>query len=205
VHGQDLNIWLTRSSTTPETLVPRVLRLFAPICDALSSIHSLGLVHRDLKPENIRITFAREPKILDFGLTKPLQEGVTAITRTGGLVGTALFMAPEQCLAGKVDHRADLYSLGALLYWATTGQPPFISDDIMQVIEQHLRHAPIRPSAFNPAITHELETLILSLLAKNPAQRPQSAAIVRDALLEFLEDDVFLERPDTPTSYRIVR
>ena len=205
IHGQDLNVWLSRSTTTPDTLLPRAIRLFAPIADALSSIHSLGLIHRDLKPENIRITFAREPKILDFGLTKPLDHAITAITRIGGLVGTALFMAPEQCLAARVDHRTDLYSFGALLYWATTGQPPFISDNIMQVVEQHVKHAPIRPTAFNPEITPALEDLILALLAKNPADRPQSAAMVRDALLEMLEDDVLLERPEPPANFRIVR
>jgi eukaryotic-like serine/threonine-protein kinase len=184
VQGRDLQHWL--SKTPP---LEQVVSVFAAIADALEHVHQIGLVHRDLKPENIRVDFHGRPKLLDFGLTKPIENNMTAITRMGALVGTALFMAPEQCRAGLIDARTDLYSLGALMYTSFTGQPPFLGDDAIQVMRQHLEAPPIRPTALNPNLPPVLEALILSLLAKNPAERPQSAGYVRDLLRALVPPD----------------
>jgi eukaryotic-like serine/threonine-protein kinase len=184
VQGRDLQHWLSKNPP-----LEQVVSVFAAIADALEHVHQIGLVHRDLKPENIRVDFHGRPKLLDFGLTKPIENNMTAITRMGALVGTALFMAPEQCRAGLIDARTDLYSLGALMYTSFTGQPPFLGDDAIQVMRQHLEAPPIRPTALNPNLPPMLEALILSLLAKNPAERPQSAGYVRDLLRALVPPD----------------
>ena len=184
VQGRDLQHWLSKNPP-----LEQVVSVFAAIADALEHVHQIGLVHRDLKPENIRVDFHGRPKLLDFGLTKPIENNMTAITRMGALVGTALFMAPEQCRAGLIDARTDLYSLGALMYTSFTGQPPFLGDDAIQVMRQHLEAPPIRPTALNPNLPPVLEALILSLLAKNPAERPQSAGYVRDLLRALVPPD----------------
>ena len=184
VQGRDLQHWLSKNPP-----LEQVVSVFAAIADALEHVHQVGLVHRDLKPENIRVDFHGRPKLLDFGLTKPIENNMTAITRMGALVGTALFMAPEQCRAGLIDARTDLYSLGALMYTSFTGQPPFLGDDAIQVMRQHLEAPPIRPTALNPNLPPVLEALILSLLAKNPAERPQPAGYVRDLLRALVPPD----------------
>jgi eukaryotic-like serine/threonine-protein kinase len=184
VQGRDLGHWLGKNPP-----LEQVVSVFAGIADALEHVHQIGLVHRDLKPENIRVDFHGRPKLLDFGLTKPIENNMTAITRMGALVGTALFMAPEQCRAGVIDARTDLYSLGALMYTSFTGQPPFLGDDAIQVMRQHLEAPPTRPTALNPNIPPMLEALILSLLAKSPAERPQSAGYVRDMLRALVPPD----------------
>jgi eukaryotic-like serine/threonine-protein kinase len=184
VQGRDLGHWLSKSPP-----LEQVVSVFAGVADALEHVHQIGLVHRDLKPENIRVDFHGRPKLLDFGLTKPIENNMTAITRMGALVGTALFMAPEQCRAGVIDARTDLYSLGALMYTSFTGTPPFLGDDAIRVMRQHLETEPIRPTKLNANIPPMLEMLILSLLAKDPAERPQSAAYVRDMLRTLVPPD----------------
>ncbi len=181
VRGQDLSDWLgTRPSFS------EITRIFVGIADALSAVHAQGVIHRDLKPENIRVTDQGEAKLMDFGLAKTL-EGSVALTKAGAMVGTALYMAPEQCRGAQLDYRADLYALGAVLYWALVGQPPFVGDSIVQVIMQHLQQAPVPPSTHNPDVPEALEKLCLTLLSKNPNDRPSSASSVRDALMRALE------------------
>jgi tetratricopeptide (TPR) repeat protein len=181
VRGQDMSNWLgTRPSFAD------IARVFAGVADALSAVHAQGVIHRDLKPENIRITDQGDPKLMDFGLAKTL-EGSVALTKAGAMVGTALYMSPEQCRGTQLDYRADLYALGAVLYWALTGQPPFLGDSIVQVIMQHLQQTPVPPRTHNPEIPEALEKICMTLLSKNPNDRPSSAQSVREALLRALE------------------
>ncbi len=181
IKGQDLSDWL---GTNPD--FPTITRIFVGIAGALGAVHAQGVIHRDLKPENIRVTTDGQPKLMDFGLAKTM-EGTVALTKVGAMVGTALYMAPEQCRGAQLDYRADLYALGAVLYWALTGQPPFLGDSIVQVIMQHIQQAPVPPTTRNPAIPEALENICLAMLSKNPAERPSSAEAVREALLRALE------------------
>ena len=190
VRGRDLSEWLEDSASDGQPSVKpdvaAITRVFADIAAALGAVHAQGVIHRDLKPENIRVTPADRAKLMDFGLAKTL-EGSVALTRAGAMVGTALYMAPEQCRGAAIDYRADLYALGAVLYRALTGRPPFEGDNIVAVIMQHLQQAPQPPRHFNALIPESLERLCLALLSKNPAERPGSALAVREALLAILE------------------
>ena len=176
VRGTDLNdVVATRPST--EALI----HVFIDIAGALGAVHATGIVHRDLKPENIRVTPEGRAKLMDFGLAKSL-DGTVALTRAGAVVGTVLYMAPEQCRGAALDYRADLYALGAVMYWAFAGRAPFIGEGLAQVVMQHLQTPPTPPRFFNDSLPDALEKLILALLSKNPAERPASASAVADAL-----------------------
>jgi tetratricopeptide (TPR) repeat protein len=181
IKGQDLSEWLGSKPDFPE-----IAKMFAGIAGALGAVHAKGVIHRDLKPENIRVTTQGEPKLMDFGLAKTM-EGTVALTKAGAMVGTALYMSPEQCRGAQLDYRADLYALGAVLYSALTGQPPFMGENIVQVIMQHIQQAPMPPRQKNPSIPEALENICLALLSKNPNERPSSAVAVREALLRALE------------------
>jgi len=160
------------------------------IASALAAAHARGIVHRDLKPDNIFLVpdpdmpTGIRPKLLDFGIAKVAEAargGEATKTRMGSVMGTPTYMSPEQCRgAGEVDHRSDLYALGCILYEMVTGRPPFVSDGVGEIIGMHLFMAPVPPSHVVPGISANVESLAMSLLAKNPGERIQSAAeIVR--------------------------
>jgi tetratricopeptide (TPR) repeat protein len=184
VRGTDLNDWLKHNPP-----LEKLIEVFAGISSALSAVHAQGIVHRDLKPENVRVTEDGNAKLMDFGLAKSL-EGSVALTREGAVVGTVLYMAPEQCRGQQLDYRADLYALGAVLFSALTGRPPFVGEGIVQVIMQHIQSAAPAPKTFNPNIPESLNALVQQMLAKNPLERPQSALAVKEALLASLAVNV---------------
>jgi tetratricopeptide (TPR) repeat protein len=157
-----------------------VLRIGEELCHALEHAHERGVVHRDLKPGNVWLTEDGSARLGDFGLALSLDR--SRITQEGMMVGTAAYMPPEQALSGEVSVRSDLYALGAVLYEMVTSRPPFLGDDVVAVISQHINTAPVAPSWHNPEIPRALEGLILRLLAKDPSQRPASAAAVRKEL-----------------------
>src|SRR5215204_4798898 len=165
----------------------RVVAIATQICAALEHAHDNSIVHRDLKPDNILLSGTGESsnvKLADLGLALPAY-GVR-ISRVGVIVGTAAYMAPEQALGQTVDGRADLYALGILLYELTTGRVPFTGDDPLTIVSQHV-HAPVvPPRVLRPDLPRGLETIIVRLLAKDPAQRFSSAAETRLALLDCL-------------------
>ncbi|UCC76468.1 MAG: serine/threonine protein kinase, partial [Anaerolineales bacterium] len=143
------------------------------ICAALDHAHAHGIVHRDLKPENVQIARDGTAKLTDFGLARSV---ASRMTTEGTIIGTVFYLAPELALGRDFDGRADLYALGAMLYELTTGRLPFVADDPVAVISQHL-HAPVvPPRAKNEQIPPALDALILRLLAKEPHDRPASAA-----------------------------
>ncbi len=149
------------------------------ICSALEYAHGQGIVHRDLKPENVIYCAESLVKLSDFGLARPVASRVTS---TGQISGTVFYLAPEVALGEKYDGRADLYALGVMLYELTTGRLPFSAEEPLAVITQHI-HAPVVPPRLrNEAIPPRLESLILNLLSKSPAERPASAAEVQRAL-----------------------
>jgi len=158
----------------------QVLDIAESVCQGLEFAHGKGVIHRDLKPGNIWITEDGLVKIGDFGLA--LVEDRTRLTRHGMMLGTVLYMAPEQATGGTVTFQSDLYSLGAMLYEMVTGRPPFIGDDAVSIIGQHLNTPPVSPSWHSPDLPAGLEALILRLLEKDPQSRPASISEVKQAL-----------------------
>jgi serine/threonine protein kinase len=153
------------------------------VCSALGAAHAKKIVHRDLKPDNIFLVpdpesaTGERPKLLDFGIAKLTDVGLAGGgTKTGAVMGTPTYMSPEQCKGtGQVDHRADLYSLGCIYYELLCGRPPFIEEGAGELIGAHLYVQPASPRTHQPGISVESDKLIMSLLAKNPDDRPQTA------------------------------
>ncbi len=167
--------------------VGRLVRIAAQMCDALEGAHRLPIIHRDLKPANVMLLAAGRDlvKVLDFGLAKSLapDASTTTVTSAGALLGTPTFMPPEVANGDSVDARADLYSLGCILYAMGTGRPPFVTDSIPEMIAMHgLQPAP--PMTGVPA---PVARVIDRLLKKDPDARIQTAALVREALEAAVE------------------
>jgi serine/threonine-protein kinase len=168
---------------------PEAILFAHGIASALKAAHKVGVIHRDLKPDNVFLVPDPDggpdrTKVLDFGIAK-LAEPTTSgrkHTETGSLIGTPLYMAPEQArAAGTIDHRADLYSLGCILYHMLVGRPPFIADGGGEIIALQMFGQPEPPSRL-AAVTPQMERLVLRLLEKEPADRFASAAEVASAL-----------------------
>jgi serine/threonine protein kinase/predicted ATPase len=162
--------------------LPRAFTLARDIAEALDEAHSHGIVHRDLKTENVILTPAGRPKILDFGIAKQAGQIDAALTLEGRVLGTCRAMAPEQAEGREVDHRADLFSFGILLYEVLTGHSPFLDSSAAGTLRRVCteRQAPMR--AINPWIPPELSDLVDHLLEKEPGGRPRSAREVASRL-----------------------
>jgi class 3 adenylate cyclase len=156
------------------------VRIATQVAQGLEHAHAHGIVHRDLKPGNIWLTATGVVKIGDFGLALSLDR--SRMTMPGTMVGTAAYMPPEQAMGGETTAASDLYALGCVLYELVTGRPPFVGDDAVAVISQHVNTPPVAPTWHTPECPPGLETLITRLLAKDPAQRPASATEVIQAL-----------------------
>ncbi|WP_067606112.1 serine/threonine-protein kinase [Nocardiopsis listeri] len=157
----------------------------------LSAAHAAGIVHRDVKPGNLMVIEDGPDgpglKVLDFGIAAVVAATQNdRITRTGQVIGTPLYMPPEQVRGDRVDRAGDLYSLGAILYQMLTGEPPFHSDRPLTVLRMHLNQEPRRPRALRPQIPPALSELVTRMLAKEPGQRPAGAEEVRDRLAPYL-------------------
>ena len=168
----------------PEHRLPidQVLAIGTQLAEALAAAQAQGVVHRDLKPGNVWLTTEGDARVGDFGLA--LARDQSRLTTEASLVGTAACMAPEQAVGGAVDARSDLYALGCILYECATGRSPFVGDDAVAVIAQHLNTPPVAPSWHREDCPPGLEALILSLLEKDPAARPASAAAVAGSLAQ---------------------
>lgn len=167
----------------------RVIHIMRQACDALSEAHAAGLVHRDIKPGNIFLAerggIFDVVKLLDFGLVKPLtDEDGMHLTTEGAIIGSPLYMSPEQAMSNKAepDARSDIYSLGAVGYFLLTGRPPFEGQNPLEVIMAHMQHEVEPVSKHCPDVPRDLEQIILKCLAKKPAERFQSALELAEAL-----------------------
>jgi WD40 repeat protein/serine/threonine protein kinase len=163
-------------------------RLLADAADAVEHAHALGVVHRDVKPGNLMVDTAGKLWVTDFGLARIGAD--PGLTISGDLLGTLRYMSPEQALAkhGLVDHRTDVYSLGVTLYELLTGRPAVTGTDRQEVLRRIAFEEPASPRKLNPAIPVALETIVLKAIAKEPAQRYQSAEALGEDLRRFLAD-----------------
>ena len=183
VEGDTLRDVLRREGRLP---MERAMTLAADICGALDFSHRNGIVHRDVKPGNVMITPQGTVKVMDFGIARAVSDSAATMTSTAAVIGTAQYLSPEQARGEGVDARSDVYSLGCLLYELVTGAPPFTGDSPVSIAYQHVREDPRLPSSINRAVPPELDAILLKAMSKNPANRYQSAAEMRNDLLRAL-------------------
>src|SRR5690606_26839186 len=150
---------------------------------ALEFSHRHGIIHRDVKPGNVMVTPNGQVKVMDFGIARDLASGATTMTQTSAVIGTAQYLSPEQARGEAVDARSDVYATGCVLFELVCGHPPFIGDSPVSVAYQHVREDPRAPSELNPEVGPDIDAVVLKALAKNPANRYQSAAEMRADLL----------------------
>ena len=169
------------------------IAIFIQVCFGLAAAHDVGIVHRDLKPTNIIIVkdavvgAEGSVKVVDFGIAKLLQHDggeLQALTRTGEICGSPLYMSPEQCKSGRVDHRSDVYSLGCVLFETLTGAPPFIGDSALTTMMMHQSEEPptLKQASLGKEFPQALENILAKMLAKDPQARYQNLGVVAHAL-----------------------
>jgi len=163
-----------------------VVGLAAGLAEGLSAIHAAGVVHRDLKPANVLINDEALLKIVDFGVAAAQREGDTQLTKTGYVIGSPKYMAPEQILGRKVDERADVYALGVMMYEMLTGIPPYSRGDHMAVMYQHVQGKARAPQEINPTLSANLAEVVVKAMAVDKAKRFQTMEEYRGALERFL-------------------
>jgi serine/threonine-protein kinase len=176
LEGETLLHCVRRRSRLP---IAEAVAIIKQTASALAAAHALHVVHRDLKPENIflvkdpAVPFGQRVKVLDFGIAKMLGPEVSGPhTKTGSVLGTPIYMSPEQCLAQpKIDHRADLYSLGCVFFHLVCGKPPFDHSGIGELLGAHVYSPPPVPSTVNAAISPSLDSILIKMLAKKPDDR----------------------------------
>ncbi len=176
--GETLRARIARS-TLDAAEVNAIVR---PLARALEAAHEKGVIHRDLKPDNVFLVAVRGEsstvKLLDFGIAKLARnDHRVEKTATGVIVGTPQYIAPEQAKGYAIDHRADIYALGGIVYELMTGRPPFVADNAMEMVAKHLMETPLPPSHFTPSVSPEIDSLVLRMLAKTPDGRPTLAEV----------------------------
>ncbi len=169
------------------------------VLDALGDSHKAGIVHRDIKPANVMLTTEGDVKVMDFGIARAVADTSATMTQTAAVIGTAQYLSPEQARGETVDARSDIYSAGCLLYELLTGRPPFQGDSPVSVAYQHVREAPVPPSHLDAEITPAMDNIVLKALAKDPADRYQSAAEMRADIGRLLAGQEVMAKPVPPT------
>ncbi|MFF2541213.1 protein kinase [Kitasatospora sp. NPDC058063] len=163
------------------------LKVTIGVLNALEASHDMGLVHRDIKPGNVMFDRKGNVKVMDFGIARALESGVTSMTQTGMVVGTPQYLSPEQALGKPVDARSDLYSVGVMLFEMITGQLVFDGDSAFSIAYKHVQEEPPAPSTLNRSVTPEVDAFVAQALRKDPAHRFQSAAAMRDEAERLIE------------------
>lgn len=192
VDGGDLTQLLRKEGRLP---IERVLNIMRQLAAALGAAHGVNVVHRDLKPQNILMGSEDHVYVTDFGIAKTLESDRTSVTRTGAVLGTPLYMSPEQVEGKPVDHRSDLYTYGLIFYEMLTGVLPFSGDTTFQLMYQRVHQLPKRPELVIPELPSYLSRICLKCLEKDPANRYQTAS-------EILVD---LEFKHAPTHTRTLQ
>ncbi|MDR1430650.1 MAG: Stk1 family PASTA domain-containing Ser/Thr kinase [Propionibacteriaceae bacterium] len=176
----------------------KALEFTEGVLEALNYSHRAGIIHRDIKPANVMLTPDGTVKVMDFGIARAVADTSATMTQTAAVIGTAQYLSPEQARGEPVDARSDVYSAGCLLYELLVGRPPFTGDSPVSVAYQHVRESPVPPSQIDPMITPGMDTVVLKALAKDPADRYQSAAVMRDDIARLLAgQDIYTQLPMT--------
>ncbi len=221
--GPTLAAWLKQQTEPVSPRL--AAELIADLADAVQHAHSRGVLHRDLKPGNVLLqkvvcsqesvasrkrsatassstdycllTTGYSPKITDFGLAKIQSEGGVSATQSGAVLGTPQYMAPEQAggRSQNIREPADLYALGAILYELLTGRPPFVADSVLEMLTQVKMLEPVSPRRLRPRLPHDLETICLKCLQKEPQRRYASAGDLAGDLRRFLNGEPIVARP----------
>ncbi len=195
--GGDLDQVLDEAADKRRIAIGEAVRIATELCCALEHAHAHGVVHRDVKPGNVWLSRDGAVKLGDFGLAVSTDR--TRLTHEGMMVGTAAYMAPEQALGRAADARSDLYALGATLYEMLTGRPPFLGDDAVSIISQHIHTPPVAPTWHNPKVSERIEAVVLAMLEKDPDKRPQTATDVREQLARATSASAESARADEPS------
>jgi eukaryotic-like serine/threonine-protein kinase len=164
----------------------RAVKFAIDIATGMQVAHQAGIVHRDLKPANVLIDNDLLLKIVDFGVAAAQTQGDTQLTKTGYVIGSPKYMAPEQILGKKVDERADIYSLGVIMYEMFAGVPPYSRGDHMSVMYQHVQGKARQPIEINKALPVELNSLVMKCMSLDKSKRAQSMDELRLSLEKFL-------------------
>jgi eukaryotic-like serine/threonine-protein kinase len=177
IEGAELRTLLLPGKPLP---VQKALAIAAQVAEGLAYAHERGVVHRDIKPANIMVPETGPVKITDFGIARMRTSNVQ--TQTGMMMGSPKYMSPEQVIGKRADHRADLFSLGVILYEMLTGAAPFTGESVNAVMYQIVNFVPPAPSAINPASPPALDQIVARMLAKALDERAQSAAEIARGL-----------------------
>lgn len=174
----------------------RAAAILQTVAEAVHHAHEHGILHRDLKPSNVILDADDQPHVTDFGLAKRLT-GDTEVTLSAQTLGSPNYMPPEQATTdrGKISRRSDVYSLGAMLYHALTGRPPFVGGTLAETLSAVLHTDPVRPRLLNPGVPPDLETVCLKCLDKDPARRYHTAQELADELGRWLRGEPIHARP----------
>jgi serine/threonine protein kinase len=195
LEGEALDRRLKRDGKMP---IREVLRIGREVAEGLAAAHARGLIHRDIKPANIwletQLNGLSRVKILDFGLARAIHDKSTHLTRTGVIMGTPDYMAPEQARGGNLDARCDIFSLGCVMYHMVTGRKPFHGEDVMATLLALATEEPLPLRQLTPEIPWEFEDRIKAMMAKSPGDRPPTAQAVVDELTHLEENFGSLSR-----------
>ncbi|MDJ0974554.1 MAG: serine/threonine-protein kinase [Planctomycetota bacterium] len=194
IHGETLSDRVRHG----EPIAPkRLCRGLAGVAAALTTMHEVGIVHRDVKPSNIIVEKGGRMVLADFGLAR--MDIASTLTRTGSSLGTPLYMSPEQMMSKReeVDGRSDVYGLGAAMYEALTGRPPFEADDYRTLVPRIISERPLAPSKIDPQIPRSCSRIVLTCLEKDPRDRYANASRLHDDLMAFVDDRPVRGRPVT--------
>jgi len=153
----------------------KALELTQAVLAALDNSHRHGIIHRDIKPANVMLTNSGQVKVMDFGIARAVSDTAASMTQTASVIGTPQYLSPEQIRGEQVDRRSDLYATGCLLYELLTGRPPFEGDSPVSLAYQHVRATPTPPSEIDPMVSTQMDAIVLKALAKDPADRYQTA------------------------------
>jgi serine/threonine-protein kinase len=177
--GTDLGHLMDREA--PLT-VTRGLGIAAQVCAGLAAAHAEGVIHRDIKPPNILVGAGDEVRLVDFGLASAQQNAGSRLTKSGLLIGTPEYMAPEQISGAAADHRADLYAVGIVMYEMFSGERPYTAETPVKVLFQHLEGGAVPLEERVPGLPHEVAQLVSRAMARDAGDRPASAAELRDLI-----------------------